>query len=254
MRHQPDLVDLHQRRQPRPCRAEAGGLEAEPVHAAFQLEKHMMRPVGLVRRQPVDLRLAVNDMPQPEPRAGVEIAGLEGAFEQQHRAAPAERAQPLGFGEVEQREAVGRVQPVEGTLDAVSVGVGLHHRPDLRLRRGRACAGQVVCQRIDMDYGLDGARHRRILPVDGPSPWRRTIVDATARARMPHPATRGGWLPMAVKPACYNLSQRESATGRRRQPASVSGSTPPDGHPSCPRPHEKRFLHHHVGAVFQLTG
>ena len=41
----------------------------------------------------------------------LEVARLEAAFEQQDRAAPAERAHPLGFGEVEQREAVGAGKP-----------------------------------------------------------------------------------------------------------------------------------------------
>ncbi len=65
---------------------------------------------GLVRRQPVDLRLVVHRVPQVQARAQLEVARLEAAFEQQHRAAPAQRAHALGFGEVEQRKAVGAAQ------------------------------------------------------------------------------------------------------------------------------------------------
>ena len=52
---------------------------------------------GLVRGQPVDLRLAVHRVPQVQARAQLEVARLEAALEQQHRAAPAQaraRARP----------------------------------------------------------------------------------------------------------------------------------------------------------------
>ena len=52
-------------------------------------------------------RDSLHDVPQLQARAGLEVAPLEAAFEQQDRAAPAEVAHALGLGDVEQREAVG---------------------------------------------------------------------------------------------------------------------------------------------------
>ena len=159
MRHQRDLIDLRQRIEPRPGGAKALRREAEPVHAAVQFEKHPMRVLGLVRGQPIDLRFAVHRVPQVQPRAQLEIARLEAAFEQQHRTAPAEGPHALGFGEVEQRKTVGRAQRVEHALDAVAVGIGLDHGPDARARRQAARARQVVRQRIAVDQGFDRTRH-----------------------------------------------------------------------------------------------
>jgi hypothetical protein len=94
--HQGDLFDLRQRIQPYPRAAESRRHEAEPVHAAVHLQEHALRHVGLVGGQPVDLLGAMDHMPQTEARTQLQIARLEHAFEQQQRAAPAERAQPLG--------------------------------------------------------------------------------------------------------------------------------------------------------------
>ena len=81
-----------------------------------------MRPVGLVRGQHVDLGRVVHRVPEVEARTGLEIARSEAAFEQQHRPAPAERADLLGLGEIEQREA-SAPSIGEGAGDAVPVGI-----------------------------------------------------------------------------------------------------------------------------------
>ena len=141
-----------------------------------------MRLLGLVRGEHVDLRLVVHRVPQVQARAGFEIARLEAAFEQQHRAAPAEGANSLGFGQVEQRETVGALQTGVGALDAVAVGIGLDDGPDLRTRRRGAGALQVVRQRVGVDQGFDGARH-----VKGPS-----LRDASSASILPaRPRMRG---------------------------------------------------------------
>ena len=119
-----------------------------------------MRHMGLVGGEPVDLRLVVNRVPQVEARAQLEIARLETAFEQQDRAAPAERTDAFGLVQVEQREAVGAFEPGIGALDAVAVGIGLDDRPDLRVGRCGADADEVVRERSDVDKGFDRARHR----------------------------------------------------------------------------------------------
>ena len=152
VRHQRDLADLRQRVEPQPRGAIGRRREAEPVHAAVHLEEDLVRLRRLVRRQPVDLRLVVDRVPEVQARAGLEVARLEAAFEQQDRAAPAERAQRFGFVQVEQREAVGGLAGRRRRCDAVAVGVGLDDRPDLGAAGARgARTAQVV--REGLAYG-----------------------------------------------------------------------------------------------------
>ena len=99
-----------------------------------------MRLVRLVRSEPVDLLGAVHHVPQVQARAQLQIARLEHAFEQQDGAAPAQSAHTFGLGQVQQREAVGAAQAVEGAFDAVAVGICLDHRPHPRIGRQHACA------------------------------------------------------------------------------------------------------------------
>ena len=112
-----------------------------------------MRLVRLVRRQPVDLLLAVHHMPEVQARAGLEVARLEAAFEQQDRAAPVERAQPLGLGQVEQREAVGGAQRRKDALDAMPIGIGFDHGPQPGVGRGAPQSFEVVAQGRQVDGG-----------------------------------------------------------------------------------------------------
>ena len=124
-----------------------------------------MRRVRLVRREQVDLGLMVHRVPQVQARAELQVARLETAFEQQNRPTPAERAHPLGLGQVEQCKPIGSLQPWVNPLDAVAVSIRLHHRPDLGVGRGAVRTLQVVRQGIGVDQGFDRARHLRILPA-----------------------------------------------------------------------------------------
>mmetsp|Transcript_16038 Transcript_16038/g.30226 ORF Transcript_16038/g.30226 Transcript_16038/m.30226 type:complete len:250 (+) Transcript_16038:151-900(+) len=169
VRHQPDLVDLGQGLQPGIGRAEGGRPEAEPVHARVQLQEHPVRLVGLVHGQPVDLLLAMHRVPELEPRAQLQVARLEHALQQQDGAAPVQRAQPLGLGQVQQREAICRPQAGVGALDAVAVGIGLDDGPDTGIGRLRAGTAEVVGQGVGVDQGFDGARHDAILRDRAPS-------------------------------------------------------------------------------------
>ena len=107
-------------------------------------------------------------MPELQARARLEIAGVEAAFEQEDRAAPAELAHALGFGDVEQRETVGTTQRGKDIGDAVTVGVGLDHGPDLGTGRGAARDLEVGGEGVEMDERFNRPRHGRILPVTSP--------------------------------------------------------------------------------------
>ena len=118
-----------------------------------------MRLVRLVHREPVDLRFAMHRVPEIQPRAQLEVALLEDAFEQQDRAAPAQLAHALGFRKIEQREPVGAAQRVEDALDAMAVGVGLDDGEDACVAGGGAGAFEVAPQRFGVDEGLDRTGH-----------------------------------------------------------------------------------------------
>jgi hypothetical protein len=165
MRHQHDGLDLFQRIEAQPRGAIAVGREAEPVHAAVHLQEDAVRPVGLERGEAIDLARLVNDVPQVQARAGLEIASVEAAFEEKDRAAPAEVAQQLGLGDVEQREAVGALQRRKCVGDAVAVGIGLDHRPDARAGRGLARDLEIGGKGVAMNDRFDRPRHGGILPA-----------------------------------------------------------------------------------------
>ena len=103
-----------------------------------------MRLPGLVRGQHVDLLRAMHGVPQVQARTQFQVTGVEHAFEQQHWPTPTERAHTLRLVQVKQGKAVGRLQSGKSTLDAVPVGIGLHHRPEPGIRRGLPDTRQVV--------------------------------------------------------------------------------------------------------------
>ncbi len=177
VRHQGDLADLRQGVETKPRGAIRCRREAEPVHAAVELEEDLVRQRRLVRGQPVDLRLVVDGVPEIETRAGVEVAGIEAALEEQDRAAPAELAQQGRFLRIEQGEPVGALQAGVHVADAVAVGVGLDDRPDLGAAGGAASHREVGREGLRMDERFDRSRHRRILP-------------ATNRRRLPRGVTK----------------------------------------------------------------
>ena len=235
VRHVRHLLDLRQRVQSRPGRTVGVEPETESVHAGVQLQEHPMRLLRLVGGQPVDLLGAVHDVPQTEARAGLEVTRLEAALEQQHRAAPAERTDALRLVEVEQGKTVRPLQAGKGTLDAVAVGVGLDDGPDPRIRRLLAGTPQVVRECVRVDQGFDGTGHggrceraKPILPqgLQAPcEPGRDGVVRQDPRA-----ITRAARSPVG------GTASRCRSGGR------------------APRANEKRFLHHHGGAVLQLAG
>ena len=118
-----------------------------------------MRPIGLERREPIDLAPFVHDVPQVQPRAGLEVARIEAAFEQEDGAAPAEVAQLLGLADVEQGEAVGALQGLEDVGDAVAVRVGLDHGPDARPGGGAARDLEIGREGVAMHERFDRPRH-----------------------------------------------------------------------------------------------
>ena len=135
-----------------------------------------MRCVGFVRGQPVDLFCAVHGVPQAQARTQFQVAWFEAAFQQQDGAAPVQRAQAFGLGQVQQGKAVGTPQACKGTGDAVAVGVGLDHGPDPGVGRAGARAAQGVGQGVGVDQGLDRAGHKLSGGVGGGAACKSAIL------------------------------------------------------------------------------
>ena len=123
--------------------------------------------MGLVAAEHVDLLVAVHGMPQAQARAQLQVTRLEHTFEQQDRAAPAQGPHPFGLGQVQQRKAVGPAQAVEHPLDAMAIGIGLNHSPDLGVLGRLAHPREVVAQGGRVDGGKNGARHKTVFPKCG---------------------------------------------------------------------------------------
>ncbi|OIQ71446.1 hypothetical protein GALL_469380 [mine drainage metagenome] len=175
------------------------GGETDPVHAGVHLEEHAVRAAAAVHRQPVDLFAAMHHVPEVEPLAQRQILRTETAFEQENGSAPAQRAQRLGLGQVEQGEAVGAAQRAIHPGDAVAVGIGLHRSPHLAGRRALADAGEVVGQRGSVDDGGNRAGHDRYRLSKGPCAARRRANRAIVakalcyKPRQPGKTIRPGW-------------------------------------------------------------
>ena len=170
VRHQRHLLHLRQRIDPHPGGAVALRCETKSVHAGIHFQENPVRRVRLVRRQQIDLLFAVHRVPQIQSRAQLQVTRVECAFEQQHRAAPAQFAHPFGLAEVEQCEAVGRLQRFEHPLDPVPVGVGLDHRPDPGIGRCAFGPRQILAQCVCVNGGVNGTRHGGLSAQDGASP------------------------------------------------------------------------------------
>ena len=90
----------------------------------------------------------------------MQIILLEKTFEQQNRLAHTGLTQGHGISQIQQRKAIGqRFQRPGNTQQAVSIGVGLDHGPDLC--RSRLTPGHlvIVAQGGMVDTHLNRTRH-----------------------------------------------------------------------------------------------
>ena len=184
MRHERYFFHLRQGIQTRPRGAVTRRREPEAVHARVHLEENPLGQMGLVRRQHVDLLVAMHRVPQTQARTQLQVARLEHAFEQQDGTAPAQRAHQLGLVQVQQCKTVGRKQAREYPRDAVAIRIGLDHRPDPGVRRGLAYTRKVMAQGFGVDGGLNGTGHGgqynslqvRILASSARQRHRRSVI------------------------------------------------------------------------------
>ena len=112
-----------------------------------------------VQGQHVNLLIAMHGVPQVQARAQLQIARFKHPFEQQDRSAPAQGTHLLGLLQVQQGKAIGTAQALEHLLNAVTIGIGLDHGPNLGVGRGQTGACQVVAQSAGVNRGLYRSGH-----------------------------------------------------------------------------------------------
>jgi hypothetical protein len=136
-----------------------GGLEPEPVHSGVDLEPQIERLGKLFELEHAQLLRAVDRASKADGGCLAEIDGREETLQQQHRQVPSGFAQPHRPVHLEGGEAVRAGQRRHHAIEAVTVGVRLHHREHARVARGLLRDRVVVADGFRMDRGEDRAGH-----------------------------------------------------------------------------------------------
>jgi multidrug efflux pump subunit AcrA (membrane-fusion protein) len=76
-----------------------------------------------MRRQHVDLFVAMHHMPKTQARAQLQIASFKNTLQQQDRTTPIERTQTLSFTQVEHGKTIGAAQTFKRPLNAVALAL-----------------------------------------------------------------------------------------------------------------------------------
>jgi hypothetical protein len=101
----------------------------------------------------------MNDRRQSQVIDDPQVRRREASFQQQDRPVPARIARPHRFVQIEQCQSVGIGEAAHRPLEAVAIGIGFHHGPDLARAGMPARDRKVVPQRSNVDGGEDRARH-----------------------------------------------------------------------------------------------
>ena len=113
----------------------------------------------LVRREHVDLLVAMHRVPQAKTRAQLQVSRFEHTFKQQDGATPTQGAYALGLAQVQQGKSVRTAHGVKHPLDAVTVRIGLDHSPDVGIPCRRTHTRQVMANGLRINKGLYGTGH-----------------------------------------------------------------------------------------------
>ena len=133
-----------------------------------------------------------------------------------------------------------------GALDPVPVGVGLDDRPDAH-PGARTRAAEVVRQRGAVDDGGDRTRHAAILPATPSTRGERRVAPSHPRAITPAEGRTKTASRLRRRPGRCGTGRAV----RRHRIRSVRPAPPRGLSAARTRPHEKRLLHDHVGAVLR---
>jgi hypothetical protein len=157
--------DARQSAQAAARRFELIALEAEPIHAAIELEPH---PEGLARSgfaQQFDLFPRVHHELEARFRGRIELCSVEDALEQHGALLDPGAAQREPFIDPRHRERIRGLERARDRHQPVAVGVRLDHRHDLGARRPIAYALQVVSEGADIDGRADHRGHARLTEI-----------------------------------------------------------------------------------------
>ena len=134
------------------------GREAEAVHAGVDLDVAAhVRHAGAA--QELDLPVRMDDGLDLQGLHGLNVRGVKEPFEQEQALPPAAAACELGVREINRRESVRVGEGRHGVLKSVAVGVGLDDGPDVSARGLAPHDVEVVAQRMEIDFSVDGTRH-----------------------------------------------------------------------------------------------
>jgi hypothetical protein len=151
----------------------------EPIHSRVDLDEHFERALepGMLEHRYL---LVVVDDNRKAPRGDLrQLRGVEEAFEQQDASHIALGAQRDCRVELDQCEPIGFRECGKHAQQTVPVGIRLDDRQELRVRRERACAGDVAAKRGKAHLRIDRTSHLQAI--------RDVETD-----RESHPARRAG--------------------------------------------------------------
>ena len=193
-----------------------------------------MRHLGFVDGQRVDLLVAMHHMPQAQAGAEFQIALLEGTFQQQDGAAPAQVAHALASARSSRAKPSAARRGIEHALNAVAVGIGFRPPPT---RASPAAAGtRRGC----------GARHPGEQWLMGRGVGQSTENKETKQVPARHLPLQG----KGRKPDARAITARTEETTSRRLLHKHSLLTPLAVTQTTNYQRKARLLHHHDGAVF----
>ena len=92
---------------------------------------------------------------------------------------PARPSCALGVAEVDGREAVRVGKGLDGVFQTVTVGIRLDDRPERAAGGACAHAREIVFQRLNINFGIDGTWHS-VLPKSCEAPERRGVRGSSA--------------------------------------------------------------------------
>ena len=132
MRHQRHFADVVQRPQLLPDGMNAIRHKTEAIHPAVNLDVDIQRRVefGLLKR--LNLPVTVHAGGQAVLIEQRQLIGVEETLQHQNRPFPAVLAEQDRLFKVEHREAISAAQRAPDARQAVTIGVGFHHRPQAR--------------------------------------------------------------------------------------------------------------------------
>ena len=129
--------------------------EAEPVHAAVELEKHVDLDRQSGHFEHFDLFRAVDDAGQPVFRQDRQLVRAEKSFQQQNGLVETGLAQRHRLFHIEHGETIGGFKRMGHPQHAMAIAIGFDHGHRSGLRRMAASHAKIVPECREIDSSLE---------------------------------------------------------------------------------------------------